>query len=109
MTTSTTKALLAGAPATEGGTGPKPTTIFERQMLAALATARAGLTPDEMRERHPATFGHRSFSSLHLTGASLVRKGWAVRKRRMIRSKKSGAVQGGSRRYDLTPEGRAQL
>jgi hypothetical protein len=48
-------------------------------------------------------------AGLHLTGAYLVRNGWAKRGRQMTRSRTSGDVQGGRRLYRITSEGRAAL
>jgi hypothetical protein len=84
----------------------------ERRLLTALAAARNGATPAELIEKHPELYAGDARSvtaSIHLTAASAVRKGYVTRHKRMVRSKTSGAVQGGPRMYRISDAGRAAL
>ena len=79
-----------------------PVTRNERLMLDALNCApRGAATADELIARHPAIYGGRPArsvtASIHLTGASLVRKGLVKRGRR----------DSGPRLYRITEAGRA--
>jgi hypothetical protein len=108
---SAAEARPARAARVQGGT----LTWRERRMLGALAAVRNGATPDELIAAHPGWFSHLDLSGqpgmnsaragLHLTGASLVRKGLASRGRRQVPAR-DGGVQGGARLYRITEAGR---
>lgn len=104
--------VLSAAPGASGAQGGK-LTGRGRAMLEALAAARNGATPAELIAAHPQLYGtvpvRSATSGLHLTGAHLVRQGYAKRGRRMNRSRSSGDVQGGPRLYCITETGRQVL
>lgn len=92
------------------------TTPNERWLLAALIAAGGNATPAELIAAYPERFPgadnpdgqeiRSATSGLHLTGASLVRKGLATRGRRQIDRHGDGVLSGGPRLYRLTAAAR---
>jgi hypothetical protein len=97
--------LGAGDCGMKGGIAPRRATRNERRMLDALIRAGGAATPADLIAARPKVFADSSVAGLHLTGASLVRKGWAKRGRKTT-YRADGSSYGGSRLYRITAEGR---
>jgi hypothetical protein len=82
-------------------------------MLAALTAApRGAATPAELMAADPAWFAgvpvRSATASLHLTAASLARKGLVTRGRRSVDRHGDGRTSGGPRLYQVTDAGRRE-
>lgn len=94
----------------EGGTRSAALTPKGRLLLDALARSPKGAaTPDELLDRFGEAFAGWTQAAFHETAKRLANAGWVERKRRMVRSRNTGKIQGGSRMYKITDAGRKVL
>jgi hypothetical protein len=99
---------MTAAAASDAQAGLSPRALW---LLGALAAAPQGAaTPAELIEAHPEQWAgvpvRSATSSLHLTGAHLLRLGLVRRGRRQIDRHGTGQLSGGPVLYRLTATGR---